>query len=92
MSQIPNVLTFFQGNPLFLGVSRRLLNVRPAAFFFIKCNLPSEEIRKLYSNAQDGFESTQLYSLSMVSEIPNPLPLYCDFIFFSVDSLISNYL
>ncbi|KAJ0020905.1 hypothetical protein Pint_32301 [Pistacia integerrima] len=53
-------------DPLFIGVSRRQLNVRPAAFFFIKCSLESKEIQQLYSSAQDGFESTQLYTVSMV--------------------------
>ncbi|XP_016187341.1 nudix hydrolase 9, partial [Arachis ipaensis] len=38
--------------PAFIGISRRDLNVRPAAFFFIRCNLDSEEVQKLYSNAQ----------------------------------------
>ncbi|THG05888.1 hypothetical protein TEA_030112 [Camellia sinensis var. sinensis] len=51
--------------PVFIGVSRRVLNVRPAAFFFIKCSLPSKEIQQLYSSAQDGYESTQLYTVSM---------------------------
>ncbi|KAJ4725899.1 nudix hydrolase 9-like [Melia azedarach] len=53
-------------DPLFIGISRRLLNVRPAAFFFIKCSLQSEEIQQLYSTAQDGYESTQLYTVSMI--------------------------
>ncbi|XP_060170257.1 nudix hydrolase 9 isoform X2 [Lycium barbarum] len=52
-------------SPIFIGLSRRVLNVRPTAFFFIKCNLPSDEIQQLYSSAQDGFESTQLYAVSM---------------------------
>ncbi|KAL1323762.1 hypothetical protein HN51_034007 [Arachis hypogaea] len=52
--------------PAFIGISRRDLNVRPAAFFFIRCNLDSEEVQKLYSNAQDGYESTQLYAVSVV--------------------------
>ncbi|GMN24388.1 hypothetical protein TIFTF001_000547 [Ficus carica] len=56
--------------PVFIGVSRRELNVRPAAFFFIKCTLESDEIQKLYSNAQDGFESTQIYTVSM-TELEN---------------------
>ncbi|MED6158518.1 Nudix hydrolase 9 [Stylosanthes scabra] len=51
--------------PAFIGISRRDLNVRPAAFFFIRCNLDSKEVQKFYSNAQDGYESTQLYALSM---------------------------
>ncbi|XVF05582.1 hypothetical protein REPUB_Repub05bG0185100 [Reevesia pubescens] len=53
-------------DPLFIGISRRVLNVRPAIFFFIKCGLESKEIQKLYSNAQDGYESTQLYTVSMI--------------------------
>ncbi|KAG5578622.1 hypothetical protein H5410_058756 [Solanum commersonii] len=52
-------------SPIFIGISRRVLNVRPTAFFFIKCNLRSEEIQQLYSSAQDSFESTQLYAVSM---------------------------
>ncbi|KAK1264836.1 Nudix hydrolase 9 [Acorus gramineus] len=51
--------------PIFIGISRRELNVRPAAFFFCKCNLNSDEIQQLYSKAQDGYESTQLYAVSM---------------------------
>lgn len=53
--------------PVFIGISRRVLNVRPAAFFFIKCSLQSNEIQPLYSSAQDGYESTQLYTVSKVS-------------------------
>ncbi|XAR59028.1 8-oxo-dGTP diphosphatase [Bertholletia excelsa] len=49
--------------PVFVGISRRVLNVRPTAFFFIKCSLPSEEVQQLYSSAQDGYESTQLYTV-----------------------------
>ncbi|EXC35080.1 Nudix hydrolase 9 [Morus notabilis] len=60
----------FLCEPVFIGVSRRELNVRPTAFFFIKCTLESEEIQKLYSNAQDGFESTHLYAVSM-TELEN---------------------
>ncbi|KAK9734877.1 hypothetical protein RND81_04G169000 [Saponaria officinalis] len=50
--------------PVFIGVSRRELNVRPTAFFFLKCVLRSDEVQKLYGSAQDGFESTQLHSVS----------------------------
>ncbi|KAK3028724.1 hypothetical protein RJ639_038615 [Escallonia herrerae] len=63
-------------NPVFIGISRRILNVRPAAFFFIKCSLPSKEIQQLYSSAQDGYESTKLYTVpvneveSMASKMP----------------------
>ncbi|KAK4408871.1 Nudix hydrolase 9 [Sesamum angolense] len=42
-----------------------VLNVRSAAFFFIKCSLQSKEIQQLYGSAQDGYESTQLYTMSM---------------------------
>ncbi|CAK9169558.1 unnamed protein product [Ilex paraguariensis] len=51
--------------PTFIGISRRMLNVRPTAFFFIKCSLQTEEIQQLYSGAQDGYESTQLYTVSV---------------------------
>ncbi|XP_027768899.1 nudix hydrolase 9 isoform X5 [Solanum pennellii] len=57
-------------SPIFIGISRRILNVRPTAFFFIKCDLRSDEIQQLYSSAQDGFESTQLYAVSM-SDLEN---------------------
>ncbi|XP_015874252.3 nudix hydrolase 9 [Ziziphus jujuba] len=51
--------------PVFIGISRRELNVRPAAFFSIKCSLDSMEIQQMYSSAQDGFESTELYMVSV---------------------------
>ncbi|KAL2239510.1 UNVERIFIED_CONTAM: Nudix hydrolase 9 [Sesamum indicum] len=51
--------------PVFIGISQRVLNVRPTAFFFIKCSLQSKEIQQLYGSAQDGYESTQLYTMSM---------------------------
>ncbi|KAJ4833999.1 Nudix hydrolase 9 [Turnera subulata] len=53
-------------DPVFIGISRRVLNVRPGAFFFIKCSLHSDEIKQLYSSAQDGYESTQLCAVSLV--------------------------
>ncbi|XP_010033178.2 nudix hydrolase 9 isoform X1 [Eucalyptus grandis] len=53
-------------NPLFIGVSRRKMNVRPAAFFFMTCTLQSDEIQKCYSSAQDGFESTQLHEVTLI--------------------------
>ncbi|BAT90670.1 nudix hydrolase 9 [Vigna umbellata] len=56
--------------PTFIGISRRNLNVRPAAFFFIKCSLDSKEVQQFYSSAQDGYESTQLYAVPMV-EVEN---------------------
>lgn len=56
-----------QSNPVFIGISRRELNVRPAAFFFMKCSLESLEIQELYNSAQDGYESTQIYTVPLVS-------------------------
>ncbi|XP_012064954.1 nudix hydrolase 9 isoform X2 [Jatropha curcas] len=53
-------------NVRFIGISCRVLNVRPAAFFSIRCHLGSEEIHQLYHNAQDGYESTQLFTVSLV--------------------------
>ncbi|KAM4095532.1 hypothetical protein ACJW30_08G036300 [Castanea mollissima] len=57
-------------NTVFIGISCRELNVRPTAFFSIKCSLESKEIQKLYLSAQDGYESTQLYAVSL-SELEN---------------------
>ncbi|XP_026427823.1 nudix hydrolase 9-like [Papaver somniferum] len=51
-------------NAVLIGISQRGLNVRPTAFFHMKCNLESKEIHQLYSSAQDGYESTQLYTVS----------------------------
>ncbi|KAH1224894.1 Nudix hydrolase 9 [Glycine max] len=56
--------------PAFIGISRRNLNVRPAAFFSIKCNLDSKEVQQFYSSTQDGYESTQLYDVPMI-EVEN---------------------
>eukprot|EP01018_Ginkgo_biloba_P020717 Gb_29193 [translate_table: standard] len=47
-------------DPIFIGISRRVMNVRPTAFFYIKCSLPSLDIQNLYLKAKDGYESTQL--------------------------------
>lgn len=49
-------------DPLFIGISRRVLNVRPTAFFFMRCSLSSLEVFQFYKHAQHGFESTQLLS------------------------------
>ena len=62
-----NLLFLMQCNTVFIGISRRELNVRPTAFFSIKCSLESKEIQQLYLSAQDGYESTQLYAVSLVS-------------------------
>ncbi|XP_021844888.1 nudix hydrolase 9 isoform X1 [Spinacia oleracea] len=58
------VPTISLSKPVFIGISRRELNVRPTAFFFMKCSLQAKEIEKLYGSAQDGFESTQLCAVS----------------------------
>ncbi|CAL9120721.1 unnamed protein product [Musa acuminata var. zebrina] len=50
-------------DPLFIGISCRVVNVRPTAFFFLKCNLEAKEVCKLYSSAQDGYESTQIFTV-----------------------------
>ncbi|GFZ17970.1 nudix hydrolase homolog 9 [Actinidia rufa] len=34
-------------NPAFIGISLRVLNVRPTAFFVIKCSLQSKDIQQL---------------------------------------------
>ncbi|XP_039828289.1 nudix hydrolase 9-like isoform X2 [Panicum virgatum] len=52
-------------DPVFIGVSRREMNVRPTAFFFTKCNIDSIGVNELYSRAQDGYESTKLYAVSV---------------------------
>uniref|UniRef100_A0A1D1XH06 Nudix hydrolase 9 n=1 Tax=Anthurium amnicola TaxID=1678845 RepID=A0A1D1XH06_9ARAE len=63
-------------DPIFIGISRRELNVRPTAFFFLQCNLESKEVQQLYSNAQDGYESTQLYAMSRsdIDSVTSKLP------------------
>ncbi|TQD84756.1 hypothetical protein C1H46_029682 [Malus baccata] len=53
---------------VFIGISRKELNVRPAAFFFMKCNCSSKEIQELYSSAQDSFESTQLFTVPVIDQ------------------------
>ncbi|KAL0369754.1 UNVERIFIED_CONTAM: Nudix hydrolase 9 [Sesamum angustifolium] len=62
--------------PVFIGIPQRVLNVRSAAFFFIKCSLQSKEIQQLYGSAQDGYESTQLYTMSMseVDAVTSKMP------------------
>ncbi|KAK7262401.1 hypothetical protein RJT34_29974 [Clitoria ternatea] len=52
--------------PAFIGISRRVLNVRPTAFFFIKCSLDSNEVQQFYCNAEHSYESTQLYAVPMI--------------------------
>ncbi|XP_006654927.1 nudix hydrolase 9 [Oryza brachyantha] len=50
--------------PVFIGISRREMNVRPTAFFFTKCSIDSSGVYELYSKAQDGYESTKMYAVS----------------------------
>ncbi|CAN6336131.1 unnamed protein product [Urochloa humidicola] len=52
-------------DPVFIGVSCREINVRPTAFFFTKCDIDSSGVNELYSKAQDGYESTKLYAVSV---------------------------
>ncbi|PUZ63735.1 hypothetical protein GQ55_3G091500 [Panicum hallii var. hallii] len=52
-------------DPVFIGVSCREMNVRPTAFFFTKCDIDSTGVNELYSKAQDGYESTKLYAVTM---------------------------
>lgn len=58
-----------QTDPVFIGVSRREMNVRPTAFFFTKCSIDSSGVTELYSRAQDGYESTKLFAVSAVSSL-----------------------
>uniref|UniRef100_N1QPV5 Nudix hydrolase domain-containing protein n=1 Tax=Aegilops tauschii TaxID=37682 RepID=N1QPV5_AEGTA len=53
--------------PILIGVSRRETNVRPAAFFYMRCNIDSSAITELYARAQDGYESTKIYAVSVNS-------------------------
>jgi 8-oxo-dGTP pyrophosphatase MutT (NUDIX family) len=50
----------FLNEPLFIGISRRVVNMRPTAFFFIKCALSSSQVLEYYQRAADRFESTNL--------------------------------
>ncbi|KAF8725697.1 hypothetical protein HU200_020244 [Digitaria exilis] len=52
-------------DPVFIGVSQREMNVRPTAFFFTKCDIDSSGVNELYCKAQDGYESTKLYAVSV---------------------------
>ncbi|MCO5579195.1 hypothetical protein L7F22_033048 [Adiantum nelumboides] len=54
----------FLSKPLFLGISRRVLNARPTSFFFVKCALSSTDVLQFYKHAEHKFESTQLLSIS----------------------------
>uniref|UniRef100_A0A0D9WC33 Nudix hydrolase domain-containing protein n=1 Tax=Leersia perrieri TaxID=77586 RepID=A0A0D9WC33_9ORYZ len=57
--------------PVFIGVSRREMNVRPTAFFFTKCSIDSSGVHELYSTAQDGYESTKMYAVSEIRFFSN---------------------
>ncbi|EPS62877.1 hypothetical protein M569_11911, partial [Genlisea aurea] len=61
---------------VFMGISERALNVRPTAFFFMKCSLESEGIQRVYRTAQDGYESTQLFTMSVgdVEDVVHEMP------------------
>ncbi|KAH8933960.1 hypothetical protein BDL97_18G059000 [Sphagnum fallax] len=49
--------------PLFIGISQRLINVRPTAFFYVKCTISSSQVQEFYQCATDGFESTHLLAI-----------------------------
>lgn len=51
-------------DPLFIGVSRRILNARPTAFFYVKCTISTAEVLQFYKDAHDKYESTQLLSIA----------------------------
>eukprot|EP00249_Psilotum_nudum_P008186 c21103_g1_i2 orf=315-1226(-) len=54
---VPN---YYLSDPLFIGVSRRVVNARPTAFFYLKCSISSAEVLNFYAHAEHGFESTGL--------------------------------
>ncbi|KAF6987592.1 hypothetical protein CFC21_005217 [Triticum aestivum] len=62
--------------PILIGVSQRETNVRPAAFFYMRCNIDSSAVTELYARAQDGYESTKLYAVSLkeLREMSQRLP------------------
>lgn len=66
----PQVVLILQSEPLFIGISRRVVNVRPTAFFYIKCALSSTQVKEYYRMAADGFESTKILAI-------NPVPCQC---------------
>lgn len=66
-----------QSEPLFIGISRRVLNVRPTAFYFIKCALSSSQVQAYYLRAADGFESSHLL---LVPQVPASVNRICLFV------------
>eukprot|EP00250_Pteridium_aquilinum_P004504 c14704_g1_i1 orf=104-997(+) len=54
----------FLSNPIFIGVSRRVLHARPTAFFFVKCTLSISDVLQFYKHAHHKFESTQLLGIT----------------------------
>jgi 8-oxo-dGTP pyrophosphatase MutT (NUDIX family) len=54
--------------PLFIGISQRLINVRPTAFFYVKCTISSSQVQEFYQCATDGFESTHLLAIPKVKD------------------------
>ena len=61
---------YVQSEPLFIGISRRAMNVRPTAFFYIKCSLTSSQVQEFYEQAADGYESS---SILLVSQVYHPI-------------------
>ncbi|KAJ7556754.1 hypothetical protein O6H91_05G097000 [Diphasiastrum complanatum] len=54
----------YLSEPIFLGISRRVINVRPTAFFYVRCYLSSEAVFDHYNHAEHAFESTKLSAVS----------------------------
>ncbi|BFI28383.1 hypothetical protein MPTK2_2g18930 [Marchantia polymorpha subsp. ruderalis] len=51
-------------DPVFIGCSRRKQNVRPAAFFYLKSSLTSDQVLHSYQHAEHFYESTALYTVT----------------------------
>jgi hypothetical protein len=59
----PKYGIMLQCEPLFIGISQRVINVRPTAFFYVKCTISSPQVQEFYQCATDGFESTHLLAI-----------------------------
>lgn len=64
----PKYGIMLQCEPLFIGISQRLINVRPTAFFYVKCTISSSQVQEFYQCATDGFESTHLLAIPKVKD------------------------
>lgn len=64
----PKYGIMLQCEPLFIGISQRVINVRPTAFFYVKCTISSPQVQEFYQCATDGFESTHLLAIPKVKD------------------------